>query len=151
ALERGSERQRLGAIIVEGELGGSSQALHRLKIAKQSEPNQDAEVLSRLYSDYEDKHWDAPSVTPSERVALRRDLGWYGDLALAPAEGPDQQARQAVLEPARRTLFIAIAFVSGGLALAGIGAIALTALVIAWATGRVRGGITVGQSRATIW
>ena len=50
--------------------------------------------LKRLYADYAAERLDAPSVSKDEREQLRRDLGWFGELALAPPEGPDQQARR---------------------------------------------------------
>jgi len=51
----------------------------------------------------------------SERETTRRELGWYGELALAPENGPDQPARQAALAPAQRTVFTLIGALLGAL------------------------------------
>ena len=60
------------------------------------------DILEWLYTDYRDGHLDAPSLTVADRTFLRSQLGWFGELALAPANGPDPAARQAVLHAADR-------------------------------------------------
>ncbi len=64
------------------------------------------EILTRLYDDYLDEEFTAPTVTDAERDVLRKELGWFGDLALAPADGPDAQARQAMIQVAYRPLLV---------------------------------------------
>src|SRR5439155_25589325 len=109
-LNNGPIQRRLRVIILVGELAGPVRAEELLsdlesQIAKQAiEPSAKdkslEEVLKRLYADYSQERFDAPSVQPHERETLHRALGWFGDLALVPADGPDQEARKQVLVPA---------------------------------------------------
>src|SRR5262249_62304678 len=62
----------------------------------------------RLYRDYQQGHFDHPSLQEDEVRRLRSELGWYGDLALAPAGG-DAAARRAVLAPAEQTFLACVA------------------------------------------
>lgn len=104
-----------------------------------------------MYRDYRDKKWDAPNVSVAERNSLKRELGWYGELALAPAGGPDTRARQQVLAPARRTLIVVLVVVFGFLGLAGVGTLGLIVLAVAWWLGSVRGNIVAGTGRVAVW
>jgi membrane protease YdiL (CAAX protease family) len=151
ALENAGQRQRLEAIIVQGELGGPAQALQRLQVANQGDSSPEAALLTRLYTDYSEKRWEAADVLTRERETLRLDFGWYGELALHPAEGPNQQAREAVLAPARRTAFTLMALVICALVLGALGTVGLVALIAAWALRRIRGGMVDWTGRAAIW
>jgi membrane protease YdiL (CAAX protease family) len=114
--------------------------LARGKVKGEPEDVALVDVLERLYRDYQGGRLDAPSVTAEERERLRKGLGWFGELALAP-EGSPKEAREAVLTPARRTAVGMIAAV-GGLAAVGLfGLAALIPFVILLLTGRLRGGI----------
>ncbi len=146
-----SEGKRLRVAVLAGELGGPSAAQQRLQGDWNNHSNKTEDILFRLYSDYRDQKWTAPSVTPEEKQTLRKRLGWYGDLALAPPEDPDQAARMAALAPARRTFFTVIGIFVAALALLGLGAIALLALLVAWVTGSIRAGISTTHSHAPIW
>ncbi len=68
---------------------------------------QASDILARLYADYAEEAWQAPSVDDSERDLIADELGWYGQLALAPKGAPEDTARRAVLTEAR-TLVAAI-------------------------------------------
>jgi membrane protease YdiL (CAAX protease family) len=98
-------------------------------------------ILERLYRDYEAKHLDAPSVSPDARAFLRKQLDWFGDLALAPKGGPDAEARENVLVPAERT---AVGLL-GGLGVAAVvglfGLIGLGLFLAFLFGGRLRSGI----------
>jgi len=61
------------------------------------------------------------TLSKEEQVALRGELGWFGDLALAPAGGP---GREQVMEPARRVAKIQVLLAAGCLALLGLGVVA---------------------------
>ncbi len=47
----------------------------------------------------------APNVSEEQRQQLRRRLGWFGDLALHPRDGPDAAGRTAVIAPALRLVY----------------------------------------------
>lgn len=137
ALNTGPIGQRLRAIILVGERDGPaaaldqleklSQKLDRLHVRISARQEQLVETLARLYGDYSDGHLDAPSLGPEDRRFLRNNLGWFGDLALAPAGGPDPAAREAVLRAADRT---ALALM-GAFALYGVlGVAGLVGLVV---------------------
>lgn len=146
-----SEARRLREIVLAGELGDADAALKRLKNDQQDQPNQIASILRRLYGDYKDKRWDAPNVTPGEKQTLRRQLGWYGDLALAPEGSPDQQAREAALAPAQRTFVVFVTAVVVGVAILGVGTMSLLVLLVAWMLKRVRSGLHLGIGHSAIW
>jgi membrane protease YdiL (CAAX protease family) len=82
---------------------------------------------------------------------LRQQLGWFGDLALAPADGSDPAAREAVVAPALRT---AISLLVTGLAMLGLGFLGLVLLVtfsVLWFLRRVPGGLVTGSPYSGIY
>ena len=97
ALDTGPIDQRLHFVVLTGELQGPDEALQvldkleRLIAAKNVSLTREQtavfEILRKLYGNYRQLRYDAPSVTPAERHELREELGWFGDLALAPPEG----------------------------------------------------------------
>lgn len=143
--------RRLREAVLAGELGGADAALERLKTDRQVQSNRIADILFRLYKDYKDEHWDAPHVTPAEKQSVREVLGWYGDLALAPEHGPDLEARDAALAPARRTFFSALAFIGVGMAILGVGTISLFVLFIAWLLHKIHSGVFLGMGHSALW
>jgi membrane protease YdiL (CAAX protease family) len=148
SLNTGPPEQRWCYVILTGELGGPKQALEQLtELNGELERNHfplsrtEQEVqrsLGRLYADYEQKKWDAPSLAPEDKERLRQQLGWFGELALAPAGG-DAAARSAALYPAYRAM---IGFAGGALVLLALGLLGLIGLIvlpILWGLGIVRG------------
>jgi len=137
ALNTGPIDNRLRFVVIAGELAGASEAVEQLdQLSKQLERSEKdptakqaiiIDVLSRLYADYEEKQWDAASLDASERKLLKRELDWFGRLALSPAAGANSAARAAVLAPAQRTMIVfLLAFVAGALlAMAGFAAFIL--------------------------
>jgi membrane protease YdiL (CAAX protease family) len=115
-LNRGSVDERLCALIALGELAGPTRALEGIeKLDKDAEeaqyemtPNERkrVEILRRIYTDYADGRPTAPTVSPDERKFIEDSLGWFGDLALSPAEpdAPPSPKRVAALADADRTL-----------------------------------------------
>lgn len=120
-------------------------------------------ILSRLYDNYLEKAWDAPSLTDQERADLRAKLGWFGDLALnpartsfwkheaavvgaastlapAPAEGPP---RERVAGQALQTLTTLLAGVIGAAIAGFLGLIGLILLIV-FAS---RGGLQAGMGK----
>jgi membrane protease YdiL (CAAX protease family) len=115
-LNRGPVDQRWAFIVLVGDLRGPEQALAKLdaldgEITAQH-INLDAtdsaieHALRRLYRDFARHDLDAPSVNAADRELLRERLGWFGELALAPAGDPESPARQAVLRAARQTFIV---------------------------------------------
>jgi membrane protease YdiL (CAAX protease family) len=90
-------------------------------------------------------------VYEAERDRLRRDLGWFGELALAPPGTPDETARAAALRPAKRTAWALLAGVSLVLLLGAVGCAGLTALLVLLLLGRLRGGLVCGQTAGSVY
>jgi membrane protease YdiL (CAAX protease family) len=150
--DTGPLQQRLRFVALAGELAGAREALTQLHELREQldsgklrgDPQDVAlvGVLDRLYDNYETTLYDAPSVTAEERAELTRRLGWFGELALAPPNGPDKAARDAVLAPAYRTAGLIL---GGFAALGAVGLFGLTGLavfLILLFLGRLRKGIT---------
>jgi membrane protease YdiL (CAAX protease family) len=152
-LNHGSVGQRLRFVILTGELIGPEKALERLGeldelIADRAVmPTEDEElaldILGRLYEDYTAKRWTAPSVNAAERELLKRELGWYGDLALTPPNHPEPAAREQVLAPARRTAWILIGGLIGAGAFGLFGFIFLIMFAVMAANGTIRSGLEI--------
>ena len=102
-LDRGPAAQRLGFVVLAGELKGPDEALDRLNelkdlLNKGEVPHADdaevqqahatAEILDRLYRDYSEGDLSAANVGEEDRQTLQRRLGWFGDLALNPPAVP---------------------------------------------------------------
>lgn len=119
----------LRVAVVVGELARPQKALERLREVPEFKDDQHEALhglLVRLYHDYEQGAWEGPSLGEEERTRLRAGLGWFGDLALAPAEAADAAAREAVLRPALRMVTVALsAFALVGL----LGVVGLAGLV----------------------
>jgi membrane protease YdiL (CAAX protease family) len=161
ALNTGPVDQRLRFIILAGELAGPEEAQKQLKELEQRlaernltpTPQQAAlmEILSRLYADYARGRLDAPSVKPEEREQLRASLGWFGELALTPKDGPNAAARAAVLASAQRTFGAVIGIVCWFLVLALAGLVGLGLLFIFLVSGQLRGGLACGVTPGGVY
>jgi membrane protease YdiL (CAAX protease family) len=163
-LNDGTISQRQRYVTVAGELAGPSEARDQLaeledlirdEIAVRPDevtytPGQQqvSRILATLYAETDAEagtEADAPApaelIDADDRSILVKELGWFGELALAPSGGDDPAAREAVLAPARRVMFVivsAFACLAGG---ALIGFIGLAILLILALLGRVPGGI----------
>src|SRR5205823_7760821 len=82
---------------------------------------------------------------------LRHDLGWFGELALAPPGTPDTAARDAVMSSARRTLFTILGYVIGLGMLGLLGFAGLVFFVIFLFSGKLGRGIHVGLSHGGVY
>jgi membrane protease YdiL (CAAX protease family) len=93
----------------------------------------------------------APSLSDSQCELLRHELGWFGDLALAPEGGPNPEERAQLLAQARRTMFTAFgAFTASGLlGLAGL--LGLILLLVLLFTRRVRSRLTGPSGHGAIY
>jgi membrane protease YdiL (CAAX protease family) len=158
-LMTGSYHDRLRGVIVAGELGGPEGALKQLEELEQAplspDDNQDedfrvARLLKRLYRNYKIK-LDPSILQANDQEFLREEMGWAGDLALAPEDGPDTQAREAALRPARKValgLIGGVAGVCGGML---IGIVLFILVLLAVFGMRARPGFVSGSPYGGIY
>jgi len=169
-LDTGPLPQRLAFVVLAGELAGPAEALRhidriRVRLAGPGQPPprpaaQVLEILQRLYTDYSRAQWHAPSVTPRERETLKRELGWFGALALAPRADPADRAvprqgaaaaRQAVLAPAWGTFLAIVLAMCALLAVGAAGLLgAITFAVLAF-TRRITPRILPGSRHSAVY
>jgi membrane protease YdiL (CAAX protease family) len=151
SLDTGPVGQRLRFIALAGELAGPEEAQHRLvdlqlDIERDRVKGDPADValvpvLGDLYLDYAEHHLDAPSVPAPERERLRERLGWFGQLALAPRDGPDPEARAAVLAPAQHTALVLLGGVGTAAAVGVLGFMGLVLFLVLLFAGWLREGL----------
>ncbi len=185
-INTGPVDQRLRYVVLVGELVGAHRAVEEIDRLKQRMAKQQVEptptqtqllhILHRLYADYGNLRLDAPGVTAAERDLLRKELGWFGDLALAPhglpeaapqalaaaaggpaavvatqAKTPDPKAREAALAPATRTFLTAFGAVGVVLLATGAGFVLLIVMGILWLRGGISGGLYLGTRRGSVY
>ncbi len=120
---------KLAQAVLLGELSGPKSAVEMLGDRDFAEVEKEDvhalqkyhEILEQLYGDYVDEQWEAPSVEPSERKLLVEEFGWFGRLALAPAQHSNDNARRLVLNDAYRVLVATLAIGAGILLLLVLG------------------------------
>jgi membrane protease YdiL (CAAX protease family) len=157
SLNHGPLDQRLRFLVLAGELAGPQEAQKQLRELNEKlaanhvhptpEETELLDILGRLYDDYAQGRMEAPTVHQDAHAEelLKEELGWFGELALAPAGGPSPVARKVVLRPAERA---AIVFIAGIVALAGLALLGLAGLImllVAGLSGQAR-GIGAGSS-----
>jgi membrane protease YdiL (CAAX protease family) len=150
-FKSGPLSQRLRFVILAGGLEGYAEALEQLHALDQQLADQQLEwpppqealrdILGRLYSDYLQERFTGPSLHEEERERLRTELGWFGELALAPAEGPDTAARRAVLGVAHRTVLTLVGFFTGFAFLGLAGFVELVGFLALLVNGRLHSGL----------
>jgi len=152
-LDQPDNALQLRRAVLIGELRNSEAALNCLRTLRQR--HQDGEIepfseasekvaalLERLYAGYLKRPGDASSLSSDEQAYLRQSLGWFGELALAPAAG-DLEARQQVLGQARRTLFRTLGFFALGCVAFVLGCGVLAFLAASLLTLQIRAGKTL--------
>ncbi len=160
-LNKHTYAQRLRFVVLAGELKGPREAGERLRQLNQEwrvhrgdPPDEDAataRTLERLYAARAKNPAVADPLPEEEQRELRRRLGWFGDLALSPAEGSDANARAAVLAPAWRTMVSSALLGVTMLGLGFLGLILLVTLLVLWMLGLLRGGLTCGLSHGGVY
>jgi len=126
--------QRVRYAILAGELSGPRAALEGLQAADGSaSPAADAgdvkitqQTLVRLYEDYAADKRSAPSLSEPQRRRLHSELGWFGDLALAPP-GSEKPLRDRAIAAARGTLH---AIIGGAICVVLLGLVGLVGLSV---------------------
>lgn len=158
ALNVGSAQQRLCAAVMAGELLGPAAARRQLEALANdpvmewtSEQQKLRALLLRIYDDYAAGRWNGPSVDEAERDMLRRELGWFGRLALAPAAGPDQAERAAVLAPAQRVALTSLGLGLGFVVVAVAGIVALFLVALFLERGRWRRHFQTGSPAGGVY
>lgn len=187
ALDTGPVAQRMRYVVLVGEFNGPSEAKehlirtrallerHRETVRPTAEETSTLDVLDRLYRDYARLEFAAPSVTTQERHELRQRLGWFGDLALAPAgvpggtrqvtavagtpaavtfpalDGPDPERRQNVLVAARRTTLVFLGSLGFGFFLGFAGFVGLIVMGILLFTRKLEGGLDVAAGHGGVY
>ncbi len=129
-LERGTPAQRQRFSVVAGDQrgpAGAREVLDRIEALLAARGRRlegdDARmqgILLRLYP-VEGKAADPPVLSEDDRSFLRKELGWFGDLALAPPSDPPSPARRAILAEARDLAIRQYALVGLGIAALGAG------------------------------
>lgn len=156
-LAGGSIDQRQRIIILIAELGDAGEAAERLGelndlIEREKQGDEPLEltetqrrvqqILNSLYPDPDAEVPDFAALTSNDRDVLQNDLGWFGELALTPRSVADTAAREAVLRPARRIIFLAFGAM-GFFALLGFGGlIGLIIMLVFAARGRLPSGLS---------
>ena len=146
ALDMGTLPQRQRFIVVAAELSGPGEACRLLEELDDliqnppggepielSEPQASIQrILHELYPstvlDLDETEAAAAvarttaGLEPAQRRVLKENLGWFGELALAPGETADVPARDAVLRPARvlAVVFVSVAFAAIAAAAVGL-------------------------------
>jgi len=104
--------------------------------------------------DSSDAQWDVvranvEGLDDDQRQMLKEQLGWFGQLALAPLGPADVDAdpgadRQAVVGSARSAAIVIVSVFSGGAALGLLGFALLVVFAVFAFTGRVHSGMSAG-------
>jgi membrane protease YdiL (CAAX protease family) len=82
----------------------------------------------------------AEMISPKDRARLIDELGWFGELALAPSAGSDAAAREAVIRPARIVATVVVSAAVLGLGALGVGFIGLVLVVVFILIGQLESG-----------
>src|SRR5437660_1256508 len=153
-MNGGRVEQRLRFVVLAGELDGPAEARAQLKQLEDKLPTAGVQVtpeqaallddLRRLYDDYKAGRFQAPSVNDDQREHLHTDLGWFGELALAPAGGPNPETRTAIMRSAHRTVLALLSYVIGLGILGLVGFVGLVIFVIFLLSGKLQRGIHPG-------
>ncbi len=154
-LNQGTIEQRLKFAIVAEELAGAEEALSvltdingRVETSGFELNNQQIELrdaLTALMTDYAAEEWTAPTVTPHQRQLIKDQLGWFGELALAPKQGANEAARSAVIRSAQQTAIALLGSIGLFCLLLMVGIMALVLFTAGYLTGSVKPAIHCGQ------
>jgi membrane protease YdiL (CAAX protease family) len=160
-LNTGTVGQRQRSVIIAADLAGAAEAREELEaldvllaappvggpVQLTREQVSVQRILHQLYPD-PDGVADADGALarsaemlgPADRALLTDELGWFGELALAPPGSSDAAAREAVLRPARIVAVVMVSVAVLGVGAVGVGFIGLVLLVVFTLTGHLRSG-----------
>ncbi|HTU20409.1 MAG TPA: CPBP family intramembrane glutamic endopeptidase [Gemmataceae bacterium] len=160
-LNRGTYPQRLRFVVLAGELKGPNESREQLQEIDQKyrfhcgnpspEDEATARLLDHLYAVRAEDANAVASLPEDEQQKLRQRLDWFGDLALAPRDGDDQVAREAVLAQAVRTVWALLGVGIFMLALFLIGLVFLVTLGVLYFLGHLQSGLKPGSPHHGIY
>ncbi len=183
SMRQGSWQERFSYVVLVGELLGPAKALEEINhaLTTQHEPldieSKEVELfyaLQKLYKDYNRLNWQS-SLSESQRTLIREELGWFGELALAPqptsepgkefpatvggpvsvvyadTRYPPPGDREQALQPAYRTFMTIFGAGVGVVVLGGLGFIGLVVLGSLALAGVVKGGLKTGSGVGGIY
>lgn len=139
-FDNGPVRNRLCFVTLSGELGGPDVALERLRtlfeptgnVARQTLSETDRLLernLSLLYEDFAAGRWKAPSLNAQQRQQLRRELHWFGQLALAPRQA-DSPERSRLVAQSRRVVMVVLAAAILAMGMGVVGLVGLPTMCV---------------------
>jgi membrane protease YdiL (CAAX protease family) len=158
-LDAGPVAQRLRALALVSDLGGpgaglrSAEELRRLIERHQVQLSpEDVRTFEAIEATLLKRQAEGPATEPDVETAdlLRRQLGWFGDLLLTPAQG-DSAAREALVRPTQLLVVGVVVLIVGVVALGIAGAIGAVLLLIFGITGHWRAHLTTGRPRGTVY
>lgn len=146
-LNQGSLRQRLCYVILVGELQDPAFAQETLtemmvRIDEQQIdiPQDELELawtLQTIYADFVEEQWETPNLVAEREQQFRDELGWFAELALAPA-GSQSPAREPLLESAQRACMAVVFSMLLVFAMGIIGLGTLVYLIVQTFSGQLR-------------
>jgi membrane protease YdiL (CAAX protease family) len=156
-LESAPFPQRLRIVPLAGELDSAQEALARLEELRTADETEKLSqedrrlmaLLGRLYKGYKDGKFSG-LLDRDEQEELLAGLGWFGELALAPARG-DPAIREAAIGPARRGALAFYGGILGGCGLAVLGFVLLIVQLIRMSHGPWRRGFKPGSQHGGLY
>ena len=133
-LNVGSLEQRYGIVLLKNEVSGAEAAEKLLRdiddlVEKQDYEPSDTQLrlrrtIGNLLQQFNQDDWDTSKVSEEDRDHLVEQLGWIGEVGLAPPDGPDSTARQALLSEASNSFaaYMVVTCCVGCGGLLGVGA-----------------------------
>jgi membrane protease YdiL (CAAX protease family) len=160
-LNTGPVQDRLVFIVLAGELSGPDEALDQIrrlrelmadeKVTPTADEAAVLDALTRLYMASSGKHVEPPVLSEKDRDLLRNELGWCGELALAPKDGEDTAARDALLKTARRTAAAVLGIFAVAVLLGFLGLVALIVLGVFFLLGAFREAMPPPTAHAGVY
>jgi membrane protease YdiL (CAAX protease family) len=160
-LDRGTLIQRWCYTVLLNEAEGPAAALeHFRKVGqkaaehpkKMTERQQEiGQAIETLLQEYEADDFQTTRVDPEVRSMLQKELGWFGDLLLAPAASGDEEQRKQMLSSAQRMFWaLAILMIVGLLAILA-GFVLLVVWLILTSSGKIRSRLQDSPTPAVIY
>lgn len=163
SVDYGSASQRLQNVIVAADVSDAEQAREKMEAVREVMESEDKSarsgdresyvtkddhetlrILETLYNENTTQLEAIKELPAEDRDHLTENLGWFGELALAPRDG-DAAARAKVVAPAKN---VAIGSAVGVIVLcltAFLGFVCLVALLVFVATGNIRSRMPPGE------
>lgn len=135
SIDSGPLEQRYCSAILINELVGPEKALEYLEDIRQlaiddevvlnDKQRQMERSLRTLFLEYKNETWEPNTLNQDEQNQLADELGWSGEMVMAPAGTPSEEKRAALLSRAK---FTTITFLSFAVVILTIGFLGLAAV-----------------------